>query len=164
MLYFRFNEDNFIAPQQECTIIRYKDGIISAPKKEIQSVDLGKVEGFFFDKLREELHLSEVGTNHALGDVIGIPIDAFSIDDEKIGNLDGVIKYALSEYTKLPIKKLDNMSLNDLGIRIEFCKRFSNEEVDSKLEAFIQTNNVAYVTEDVLWKNMTADEQAKKFS
>ena len=165
MLYFRFNDDNFVAPQQEVTVTKFEGGKPILPsQKEIRTVTLGDIEGYFFDKLREELQLSEVGTGSAFFDVIGIPVDAFSIDDEVIGNFDGVLKFALSEYAKLPIKQLDNRSLNDIGIEIEFCKRSLNREVEEKLQKYMQTNNLEYITEEVLWKNMTNDEKTKKFT
>ncbi len=48
MLYFRFNTDNFVAPKEECTVTRYKDGKpISPPHKETITIDLGDVEDFF---------------------------------------------------------------------------------------------------------------------
>lgn len=165
MLYFRFNDNNFVAPQQECTVTKYKDGKqILPPQKEIHTVTLGEIEEYFFDKLRDELQLSEIGIGSALYDVIGIPVDAFSIDDEVIGNFDGVLKFALSEYAKLPLKDLDNKSLNDIGIEIEFCKRSLNSENEAKLQKYMQENNLEYITEEVLWKNMTNDEKTKKFS
>lgn len=165
MLYFRFNTDNFVAPQKECTVTKYKDGKpISSPQKEICTVDLGQIQSFFFQKLRNELNLSEVGVNHAFYDVIGIPVDAFSVNDEVIGNFDGAIKFVLSKYEKLPIKELDDKSLNDLGISIEFCKRCLNKEINSNIKTFIEENNLEYITEEVLWKNMTTDERANKFS
>ena len=165
MLYFRFNVDDFVAPQQEVTVTRYEGGKPIFPaQKEIHPVTLGEIEGYFFAKLRDELQLSEVGIGSALYDVIGIPVDAFSIDDEVIGNFDGALKFTLSEYTKLPIKELDNKSLNDIGIKIEFCKRSLNNEIEAKLQKYLQKNNLEYITEEVLWKNMTDDEKAKKFS
>lgn len=165
MLYFRFNVDNFVAPQQEVTVTRYEGGKPIFPaQKEIHPVTLGEIEGYFFAKLRDELQLSEVGIGSALYDVIGIPVDAFSINDEVIGNFDGALKFTLSEYTKLPIKELDNKSLNDIGIKIEFCKRSLNNEIEAKLQKNLQKNNLEYITEEVLWKNMTDDEKAKKFS
>lgn len=165
MLYFRFNVDNFVAPQQEVTVTRYEGGKPILPaQKEIHLVTLGEIEGYFFAKLRDELQLSEVGIGSALYDVIGIPVDAFSIDDEVIGNFDGALKFTLSEYTKLPIKELENKSLNDIGIKIEFCKRSLNNEIEAKLQKNLQKNNLEYITEEVLWKNMTDDEKAKKFS
>lgn len=165
MLYFKFNTDNFVAPQKEYAVTKYEDGKpIFPPQKEICAVDLHQIQNFFFQKLYNELHLSEVGINHALYDVIGIPVDTFSINDEVIGNFDGAIRFVLSEYAKLPIDKLDGKSLNDLGINIEFCKRCLNEETNSKIKIFMQENNLKYVTEDVLWKNMTDDERANKFS
>lgn len=165
MLYFRFNVDNFVAPQQEVTVTRYEGGKPIFPaQKEIHPVTLGEIEGYFFAKLRDELQLSEVGIGSALYDVIGIPVDAFSIDDEVIGNFDGALKFTLSEYTKLPIKELDNKSLNDIGIKIEFYKRSLNNEIEAKLQKYLQKNNLEYITEEVLWKNMTDDEKAKKFS
>ncbi len=74
------------------------------------------------------------------------------------------LKYALSEYAKLSIKELGNKSLNDIGIEIEFCKRVLNHEIEEKLKKYMQENNLQYMTEEVLWRNMTDDEKAKKFS
>lgn len=165
MLYFRFNGINFVAPQQEVTVTKYEGGKPIFPsQKEISTLTMGEIEGYFFDKLRNELQLPEVGIGSAMYDVIGIPVDAFSIDDEVIGNFDGVLKFALSEYAKLPIKELNNKSLNDIGIEIEFCKRILNKEIEEKLQKYMKENNLEYITEEVLWKNMTDDEKAKKFS
>ena len=165
MLYFRFNTDNFIAPQQECTVTKFAKGKpVGSSRKEIETVTLGDIENWFFKKLMDELQLSGVELDFAFYDVINIPVDAFGIDDEVIGNFDGVLKYALSEYAKLPIEELDNKSLNDVGIYIEFCKRVLNEEIESKLNKYMQENNLEYVTEEVLWKNMTNDQKANKFS
>ena len=147
MLYFRFNKDNFVIPQ-----------------KEFCELDFGQVQIFFFKKLRDELCLREIGVNNALYDILEIPIDAFSIDDEKLCNLDGVLKFALSEYVKLPIKELGNKSLSDLGIQIEFCKRESNRIIDAKIKRYMDDNNLTCLNEDVLWKNMTEAERISKFS
>ena len=164
MLYFRFNTDNFVAPQQECTITEYKNGKpTSLSQSKVCEIDFGQVQNFFFKKLRDELSLSEVGIGSALYDVIGVPMDAFSINDEVIGNFDGTIKFILSKYAKLPINQLNDKSLNDLGITIEFCKRGSNKEINSKIRTYMQTNNLEYLTEDVLWKNMTNEEKISKF-
>lgn len=164
MLYFRFNLDNFVAPQQEGTVTMYKDGKpISSPRKETCEIDMGEIQSFFFKKLRDELCLSVFGYSNAFDDVIDIPVDAFSFDDEEIGNFDGTLKFVLSEYAGLPIKELDNKSLSDLGIGIEFCKRVLNKEIDLKIKANMQKNNIKYITEEVLWKNMTDDEKVNKF-
>ena len=165
MLYFRFNKDNFVASQQECTAIEYKDGKPTAiPRNELYIIDFEQAQSFFFKKLRDELSLLEIGICLAYYDVVDIPVDAFSINDEIIGNFDGVLKFALYEYAKLPIKELKNKSLNDLGITIEFCKRASNGEVNSIIESYMGENNFEYVTEEVLWKNMTVNEKVNKFS
>lgn len=164
MLYFRFNKDNFIAPQKEYIITEYKNGKPYLTRKEIQTISLGEIENLFFNKLNKELSLSEIGTGNALYNCIQIPIDAFSINDEVVGNFDGALKFALSEYANLPIKELDNKSLKDLGIDIEFCKRLSNSEVNLKMEMYMKEENLEYVTEEVLWRNMTDDEKVSKFS
>ena len=83
---------------------------------------MGEIETYFFEKLRTELGLNEIGIGHAMYDVLDIPSDSFSVNDEAVGNCDGVLKYVFSEYTKLPIKELNDKSLQDLGIAIEFCK------------------------------------------
>lgn len=100
---------------------------------------------------------------NTLYDAIEIPMGTFGLNDEKIGNFDGALKFVLSEYAKLPIKELNNKSLNDLGIDIEFCKRALNKEIDSKIGMYMQRNNCEYITEDVLWKNMTNEEKVNKF-
>ena len=165
MLYFRFNTDKFIAPQQECIITEYKDGeTISSSYKQLRTVDLGTIEEFFFKKLNDELCLSEIGIANTLYDVVEIPVDSFNINDEVVGNLDGVLKFTLSVYEKLPIKELNNKSLSDLGIKIEFCKRDLNKNVNSKIRLFMQENNLKYTYEEVLWKNMTDEEKINKFS
>ena len=164
MLYFRFNMDNFIEPQQESAVIHYRGGKpIFPPQKQNVTIGFGQVRSFFFEKLRKELCLSELGTN-CFYDVIEIPINAFGINDEKIGEVDGIIKFVLSEYVRLPIEALNNRSLNDLGIDIEFYKRELNTEIDSKIEMYMQRNNLKYIVEDVLWKNMTDQEKVNKFS
>jgi len=165
MLYFCFNDDEFVALQEKNNVIKF-DGRkpIHPAQQEICTVSLGDIEGYFFDKLRNEIQLSEVGTISAVYDIIGIPIGAFSVDDEKIGNLDGVLKFALSEYAKLPIKELDNKSLNDVGIKIEFCKRILNDEVEKKIQDDMQKNSLDCVMEKVLWKNMTDNEKKEQFS
>lgn len=114
--------------------------------------------------MRDELALMEVGFGDALYDVIGVPINAFSIDDEKIGSLDKILKFALMKYSSLPIQELDNKSLKDLGIEIEFCKRISNADLNRKLSEYFQSNNFEYVEEKVMWKNMTDDEKSDVFS
>lgn len=165
MLYFRFNIDKFVAPRCECTVTPYENGKpISHPRKEIHTFTLGEIQSFFFKKLRDELALSEVGGHSALYDVIGIPMDAFSIGDERAENLTGVLVYALSEYVKLPIAELGGKSLADLGIAIEFCKRIPNNQVEAALQKYVRENNLTYLAEEVLWKNMTSEEQAGKFT
>ena len=114
--------------------------------------------------MREELGIDGIGTRMALYDVLGVPHDAFYINDELVGNCDGALKFVLSEYTKLPIKKLGDRSLQDLGINIEFCKRMANEESDLLLNRYIQQTGSSYVEEEVLWKNLTNEEKVGKFS
>jgi len=165
MLYFRFNTNNFIAPKQVRIITPYKNGQpLAETYTEEYSLSLGEIEAYFFEKLRIELGLSEIGIGSALYDVLGIPSDSFSINDETVGNCDGVLKYIFSEYTKLPIKELDDKSLQDLGITIEFCKRITNNKSELLINHYMQQNRLSYITEDVLWKNMTAEEKARKFS
>uniref|UniRef100_UPI003AB6FA09 hypothetical protein n=1 Tax=Enterocloster clostridioformis TaxID=1531 RepID=UPI003AB6FA09 len=165
MLYFRFNTDNFIEPKQMFSVTHYKDGKpISKPIDEICTLKLGEIIDFFFKKLRDELSLEGIGIGSALYDLLDIPIDAFSINDEMIGNFDGTIKYVLSEYAKLPIEELDNKSLYDLGISIEFCKRSSNKNDETIISDYMQQNGFDYVYEEVLWKNMTDKEKIEKFS
>lgn len=165
MLYFRFNTDNFIAPQQTYSVTSYKDGKpVSEKYNETSLISLGDVESYFFKKLRIELGLDDIGIGLALYDVLGVPPDAFSVNDESIGSSDGVLKFVFSEYAKLPIKELDDRSLQDLGIKIEFCKRIANNESERLLNHYMQQNGFSYLTEDVLWKNLTNDEKVRMFS
>lgn len=165
MLYFRFNTDNFLEPKQICAIAPYKDKrTFSGTYTEEATLGLGEIECYFFEKLRKELGLSEIGMSSALCDALDIPSDSFSVDDEAVGNCDGVLKYIFSEYVKLPIKELGDKSLEDLGISIEFCKRIDNEKSEFLLNHYMQQNGLSYITEDVLWKNMTAEEKVRKIS
>jgi hypothetical protein len=48
MLYFHFNTDNFVAPQQECTVTKYRGGEPIYPSlKEICTISLGDVQSYF---------------------------------------------------------------------------------------------------------------------
>ena len=58
---------------------------------------------------------------------------------------------------------MDNKSLQDLGIEIEFCKKINNSELNKVLSEYMKTINYVYV-EEVMWKNMTDDEKADVFS
>lgn len=163
MLYFRFNTDSFKAPKQTVTVTPYINGIPSNETyTEEVEICLGDIETYFFEKLRTELALSEIGMNFALYDVLGVPYDSFGVNDE--GNIEGIIKFVLLEYSKLPIQKLDNKSLQDLGITIEFCKKISNKKGELMLNRYMKENNLSYITEDILWKNMTDEEKVEKFS
>lgn len=164
MLYFTFNTEGFVAPKQLVTVTPYKNGKPSAPYDEIQEVMLGDIESYFFKKLHEELGLTEIGTGNALYDVIGIPISAFSIDDEKIANLDALLKFALKQCANIPILELENKSLKDLGISLEFCKKIKNSDLNSRISGYLQENNLEYVQEEILWKNMTTKEKTNVFS
>ena len=146
MLFFQFNKDNF-----------------AISKNESCEFDFGQVQNFFLEKFKDELCLDRIEKTSVFYDILGIPIDAFSIDDEALCNLDGVLKFALSEYVKLPIKELNNKSLSDLGIQIEFCKRESNKIIDMKIERYMKENNSRYLNEDILWKNMNDKEKIYKF-
>ena len=148
MIYFRFNKDNMIDL-----------------KKEDSHIDFGTVQSFFFKKLRDELHLHNFGYGSCLYDVIGIPVDAHSFDNEKNDNFDSnLLMFVLSKYEKLPIDELNCKSLESLGINIELCKTIPNADVESLCNSYIQNNNLEYITESVLWKNMTDDEKVRKFS
>lgn len=164
MLYFRFNTDNFVAPQQKCTATEFINGKPSSlPPIELCDIDFGQIQDFFFGKLINELSLIVCGTNNALYDVIDVPFDSFNINDEEIGKFSGVIKFALSEFEKQPINELEGKSLNDVGVTIEFCKGISNSEVNSKLQEYMQSNNLEYITESVMWKNMNDKEKIDTF-
>lgn len=165
MLYFRFNTDGYIKPQQKQVITEYKNGKPMPTSKIVTNIiDLEHVESLFFDKLKNELSMSNIGIGIAYYDIVDIPLDSFSIDDESLGCIDSIVKYVLSEYANKPIKELSNMSLNKLGIKIEFCKKISNSEVDLKLNNYMQKNSFQCLTEEVLWKNMTNKEKAEVFS
>lgn len=164
MLFFRFNTDKMVAFQQECIVTKYRDEkTIGSKQRETCMIEFEQIKHYFFKKLENELSLSNIVVGHALYDVIGVPMDAFSIDDEVIGNFEGAIKFVLSEYAKLPINELNNKSLNDFGIDIEFCSSILNSEINLKINEYMQENNAKYLTEEVLWKNMTNDEKVNKF-
>lgn len=164
MLYFRFNTDNFIAPQQTLLVTPYENGKpASEPYETIESIDIGTISQFFFTKLFKELNLN-IRTGFALAGLFGIPFDAFSIDEEIIESSDSILKFTLNEYAKLPIPQLDNKSLQDLGIKIEFCKRIANDKLNMQSSHYMQQNDLSYVTEEVLWKNMNNEQKANKLS
>lgn len=163
MLYFRFNVDKYIVPKQTVKVTEYEKGEEKSSYEEIREVSLGDIELYFFKKLKNELKLTEIGCNNRLSDIIEVPYDAFGIDDEK-NDLEEMLKFVLMEYSKLPIQELDNKSLQDLGIEIEFCKNIKNVELNKRLTSFLQSNNLIYIGEKVLWKKMTDDEKANTFS
>ena len=161
MLYFRFNTDDFVAPK---AIFYSNEKIVSESDSKESLFGLGEIEIYFLRKLQTELGLNEIGMGSALYDVLGIPCDSFSVNDEAIRNYDGVLKHIFSEYAKLPIRELDDKSLQDLGIKIEFCKRIANDKCERLISRYMQQNALSYITEDVLWKNMTNEEKVKKFA
>ena len=150
MLYFRFNVDAYETVTYE--------GEKSA------EVTLGDFEDCVFEKLHNEVGIDGIGMTSALYDIIGIPINAFSVDDENIKNCDSALKYILTEFERLPIEKLSNRSLRDLGIRIELCKKISNSEVQQMIKGYMEQNNLSYIKEDVLWKNLSREQKIEKFS
>lgn len=150
MLYFRFNADAYETVTYE--------GEKSA------EVTLGDIEDCVFEKLHNEVGIDGIGMTSALYDIIGIPINAFSVDDENIKNCDSALKYILTEFERLPIEKLSNRSLRDLGIRIELCKKISNSEVQQMIKGYMEQNNLSYIKEDVLWKNLSREQKIEKFS
>ena len=125
---------------------------------------IDEIESYFFNKLTTELGLKISGIGTALYDVLGVPIDSFGVDDEIIGNCDGVLKYIFEEYSKLPIEKLDNKSLRDLGIKIDFCKRINNNDIEKLINNYMRQEKLSYITEEVLWKKMNDKQKAEKFS
>lgn len=165
MLYFRFNTDNFIAPQQTCSVTSYRDGKpVSEPYNTTCMLSLGEIQSLFFKKLRTELGLDEILLGNSLYDVLEIPVDALSIDDESINNCDKALKFVLSEYAKFPITELGDKSLHDMGIDIEFCKRIANNKSEQIINRYMQQNGLSFFTEEVLWKNKTVQEKATTFS
>lgn len=165
MLYFRFNIDNFKGLKKEHEISEYEGGIqIKPTRKEIVDIDLCQIQSYFFKKLRDELNLSEIGLSGALHDILDIPVDSFSLNDEKLRNLDGAVKYIFSQYINIPIEELDNKSLSDLGISIEFCKRISNNDGELKISNYMENNNLQVCTEELLYKNMNNKDKIQKFT
>lgn len=161
MLYFQFNTDNFIALKKRQT---EDNQSISEFYIEGSVFTLGDIKEYFFQKLHRELGLDGIGMNPAFYEALDIPLSSFSVNDESVGNCDGVLKYVFSEYAKLPIEELKNKSLQDLGISIEFCKRIGNDENNACIKHYMQQNNLSYIIEDVLWKEMTDEQKVVKFS
>lgn len=64
----------------------------------------------------------------------------------------------LQNYSKLKMKELDNHSLYDFGITIDFHFKFH------RTNATADTEDLELLHEDILWKNMNDTEKAKKFS
>lgn len=165
MLNFRFNIDNFKGFKQEQEISEYKGEIqIKPTRKEIVDIGLGQIQSYFFKKLEDELNLSEIGLIGMLHDILDIPTDFLCLDDEKTGNLDGAIKYVFSQYINMPIEELDNNSLSDLGISIEFGERILNADIGQKVYNYMEKNNVEVFTEELLYKNMNDKQKAQKFT
>lgn len=166
MLYFQFNTDKFIAPTRRVMITPYENGkpqqMLSYEENE--EICLGDIETYFFNKLQNEVNITIAGFGNALFDIIGVPVGAFNIDDENKNDIDEIIKFVLSKYSEYPIQELDNKSLRDLGIEIEFCKKINNSELNKVLSEYMKTSNYEYVEEEVMWKNMTDDEKADVFS
>ena len=150
MLYFRFNVDVY-------------ETITSKGEKSAE-VTLGDIEDCVFEKFHNEVGIDGIGMTSALYDIIEIPMNAFGVDDENIKNSDSALKYIFTEFERLPIEKLGNRSLRDLGIKIEFCKRISNSEVQQMIKEYMELNNLSYIKEDVLWKNLSREEKIEKFS
>lgn len=166
MLYFSFVTDKFVAPQKRVTVIPYENGKAQPTLLHEENVEicLGEIEHYFFKKLREELKLIIKGSANALYDVIGVPINAFNIDDENTDGFDEIVKFVLLEYSHYPIRELGNRSLQDLSIGIKFCKKIKNSELNKMLSEYMQSKNYESVEEQILWKNMTDNEKTDTFS
>lgn len=164
MLYFQFNTEKFNPPQKTYSVTPYKNGSpISESYNETVLLSFGEVSRRFFGKVYTELNLN-IYMNHALYDVLDIPMGAFCVDNECTPKSDCEIQFELSEYTKLPIEELGNKSLQDLGIKIEFCKKIANNESERLLNQYMQQNGLSYITEEVLQKGLNNAEKANTFS
>lgn len=164
MFYFRFNTEGFIAPQTTVKVTKYCDGKpISHSNEEIHTISLVEIIQYFFNKLSNELSISNICGQNALFDVIGIPMDSYGIDDELEKNIESAFKYVLLKYQKEAIFELDNKSLDDLGVKIEFCSKIANSIIEDKIEVYNKENNFSYLTESVLWKNMNQKEKIDEY-
>lgn len=161
MLYFRFNTDNFISKNR--VIPNKKENPSLGPLGEEDLLSLADIELHFYNLLNIELGLS-IGTGILLYKELGVPSDSFVVNDEIAENNIRTFKFTIEEFSKKPIRELSNKSLQDFGIRVDFCKIISNEETKSLLERHIQAEGLGYFTEEVLWKNLTNDEKVRRFS
>lgn len=161
MLYFRFNTDNFISENR--AIPNKNENPSSGSLGEEDLLSLADIELHFFNLLQIELGLN-IGIGMLSYKVLGVPSDAFVVNDEIAENKIRTFKYAIEEYSKKPIRELGNKSLQDFGIGVDFCKIISNEETNALIERYIQEDGLEYITEEVLWKNLTKDEKVRRFS
>ena len=144
VLYFRFDVDGF---NQEIKETNY-------------NAKFADIQDQFFERIKNDFSLSSYIAPVAYKE-LGIPVDAFAIDDEKLEKCDKMIKYILFEYQKVPIKQLGNKSLHDFGIKVEFCKKISNKENKQICNQFSEGSKI--ITEEIVWKNMTNNQKIEKF-
>ncbi len=163
MLYFRYNDNNFITLKEELHYTKLNENREPIGEStEIREVKIGDIEPFFFRKLLQETGLHVHGTG-VLNDLIGVPFDAFSIDDECMdSNFCTIVQYILKSFSQVPFYK--GKSLQDLGLKIEFIKRMANKDVNEAFGSYIKDNHLQYIAEEILWKNMTDDEKAGRFN
>lgn len=157
MLFFRFNTDSFVPLKVE--IEKYDRnnrpiGVENVP------LDFGIIECYFYKKIAKELSLS-VG-KITYNNLIGVGYDAFSIDESACDSVD-IMQFVFSEYENKPLSELGK-SLSDMGIRIEFCKKIDSDTLSKILSSWADKNNFAVLNEEIMWKNMSDDEKADKFS
>lgn len=160
MLYFRFNTDNYQPPVVKVEVIDTDTNTTSEHFEEVDAIDIILK---FVQKLGKDTGLEVFGFSGALNDLIGLPFDAYSVDIEgkKIDKIK-IVKYILETYSKEPV--YCNKSIEELGIRPEICKYISNKEEDRIFTAYMKGNNLQYITEALLWKNMADSQKAQSFN
>ena len=160
MFYFRFNIDRYQSLIQKLKILDTATGTISIKDEKVDSCEIILK---FLKKVEADTGVVIFGCGGCLNDLIEVPFDACSVDIEsKKLNEVKMVKYILETYSKQPIYQ--DKSIEDFGIHIEFCKNVPNAEENKIFTNFMEENNLQYITEDLLWKNMTDAKKAKKFN
>ena len=126
--------------------------------------NIGEISWCFLNQLLNKFPFINIESYNVLSHVICVPRDSHGIDDESEETIYGLIKYILLESEKMPIKQLNNKSLKDFGININILKRIANEKLNNTFYEYMEKNNLQYLQEEVLWKNMTQREKIQKFS
>ena len=163
MLYYKFDLDNFINPKHEVRIREFKNGKQIREYKKIEEENFGEIVSLFFSKFHSQFGDIYIGMAGALYDIIDIPINSYCIDDKDDEIIEKLIDYALKKFIDEPITELQNKSLSDLGIKLVFVKKIKSIEVNSTIKSFMEKENLEYLTEAVLWKNMTTEEKSSIF-